>query len=269
MSSRDARRASWPRRTPARPPMPASTTWRSTSAASPGTRARPELAAPAYPTPIPAQNNWWGCNYGPGGTGTGCTGANGVSGAITVDPWLVLALAAIPAAVGFRGTSALTRRLLQGQPRRDRGGRDSQRDASGLRRDAGHVAGPLAAATAGRPRVDGVHRGHRRRGTEAPPRPSTARPSPASPSRTRADPHLHDAVHLAPGQPDFTLTLTGTNFLPGAVVLWNGTPLPDAVLTITGTQITVICAPPAWPRPARIRWWSGTPAPRRTTTRTL
>jgi len=40
-----------------------------------------------------ATDNWWGCNYGPGATGTGCIGVtNGSFGDIDVNPWLILTM---------------------------------------------------------------------------------------------------------------------------------------------------------------------------------
>ena len=51
---------------------------------------------------VNAENNWWGCNFGPGTGGVGCSGTpNGVggTGAANVDanPWLTLSLMAMPA----------------------------------------------------------------------------------------------------------------------------------------------------------------------------
>ncbi len=67
-------------------------------------------------TQIKAENNWWGCNYGPGATGAGCSGAtNGASnagaGGIDFNPWLVLGLTASPTTIGVGGMSALTASL--------------------------------------------------------------------------------------------------------------------------------------------------------------
>ena len=60
-----------------------------------------------------AENNWWGCNYGPGATGTGCAGtANGLGGTgsanIDADPWLALKITAAPNTIGLGGMSNLT-----------------------------------------------------------------------------------------------------------------------------------------------------------------
>ena len=61
-----------------------------------------------YPTPLSAEHNWWGCNYGPGVTGTGCTTANGIAGNNLYDPWLSLTLAATPSAVRFSESCGLS-----------------------------------------------------------------------------------------------------------------------------------------------------------------
>jgi hypothetical protein len=55
-----------------------------------------------------AENNWWGCNYGPGNGGAGCAGMpNGTAGGggIDVAPWLVLEASATPDTL-FTGASA-------------------------------------------------------------------------------------------------------------------------------------------------------------------
>jgi HYR domain-containing protein len=59
---------------------------------------------------VTAENNWWGCNFGPGVGGTGCAGTpNGVTG-VSVDsnPWLVLRLTAMPGTIFVGGMSTLT-----------------------------------------------------------------------------------------------------------------------------------------------------------------
>lgn len=54
---------------------------------------------------VNAENNWWGCNAGPGGEG--CDIASG-SGLPDADPWIVLGLAADPTTIEIQGTSTLT-----------------------------------------------------------------------------------------------------------------------------------------------------------------
>lgn len=64
--------------------------------------------------PVNAENNWWGCNYGPGAGGAGCTGTqngNAGSGAIDATPWLTLTSSASPVNVGVGETSAVESRL--------------------------------------------------------------------------------------------------------------------------------------------------------------
>jgi len=63
---------------------------------------------------ISAENNWWGCNFGPGVGGAGCAAtANGVTnpvpgGSTDSDPWLTLRLTAVPGTILVGGTSNLT-----------------------------------------------------------------------------------------------------------------------------------------------------------------
>jgi hypothetical protein len=61
---------------------------------------------------VTAENNWWGCNYGPGAGGAGCTGtANGTTGTVDANPWLKLTTDALPTVLGLGGTSAVTSSL--------------------------------------------------------------------------------------------------------------------------------------------------------------
>jgi hypothetical protein len=67
-------------------------------------------------TQIIAENNWWGCNFGPGATGAGCSGTpNGASnsgaGGIDFNPWLVLGVTASPTTVAVGNNSTLTASL--------------------------------------------------------------------------------------------------------------------------------------------------------------
>src|SRR6185436_8820347 len=52
---------------------------------------------------VTAENNWWGCNAGPGNTG-----CDGVLGTVDFNPWLVLGIGASPGTIGLGGTSAIT-----------------------------------------------------------------------------------------------------------------------------------------------------------------
>lgn len=61
---------------------------------------------------INAENNWWGCNYGPGNSGAGCpSAANGVIGSVDAMPYLTLTSDAVPGGVLVNGNSAITSRL--------------------------------------------------------------------------------------------------------------------------------------------------------------
>ena len=86
--------------------------------------------------PVDAENNWWGCNYGPGVPGTGCDGTpNSITLDIGVDyiPWIVLRLAASPSSLVFKQTSALTADLT-------RNSRDDDTSGAGHLRDGAPVA---------------------------------------------------------------------------------------------------------------------------------
>jgi hypothetical protein len=62
---------------------------------------------------INAENNWWGCNLGPGMAGAGCAGtANSVTntggGSVDFNPWLVLRITAAPNALITGQMAAIT-----------------------------------------------------------------------------------------------------------------------------------------------------------------
>lgn len=62
---------------------------------------------------VNAENNWWGCNFGPGATGTGCGGtANSASSNVDTNPWLTLRLGSILNEVPPGGGADLTASLL-------------------------------------------------------------------------------------------------------------------------------------------------------------
>jgi hypothetical protein len=62
---------------------------------------------------VNANDNWWGCSYGPGNGGAGCTGLpNGISAGVTVTRWLQLRLGTNPASIPISGTTLLTADLL-------------------------------------------------------------------------------------------------------------------------------------------------------------
>ncbi len=65
---------------------------------------------------INVENNWFGCNYGPGTGGTGCIGTPNPktgAGAANLDstPWLTLTTAAMPTSVLIGGNSTVTSKL--------------------------------------------------------------------------------------------------------------------------------------------------------------
>lgn len=61
---------------------------------------------------LTAEDNWWGCNDGPGATGTGCPVAPNTNAGATVTRWLQLRHAASPTTILINGTSALAADLL-------------------------------------------------------------------------------------------------------------------------------------------------------------
>jgi len=52
---------------------------------------------------VTAENNWWGCNAGPG-----FAGCDAVTGVADFDPWLVLGVSAVPSSMNPGGTSTVT-----------------------------------------------------------------------------------------------------------------------------------------------------------------
>ncbi len=53
--------------------------------------------------PIVAENNWWGCNAGPGNIGCDPVGENLPNGTVDFDPWLVMEASASSPALAFPG----------------------------------------------------------------------------------------------------------------------------------------------------------------------
>jgi hypothetical protein len=56
--------------------------------------------------PVDAENNWWGCNEGPGGAG-----CDTVDGAVDADPWLVLAISSAKGKVKAKRRTKVTASL--------------------------------------------------------------------------------------------------------------------------------------------------------------
>jgi hypothetical protein len=57
--------------------------------------------------PLEAQNNWWGCNAGPGNAGCDSVSEAG-AGNTDFNPWIVLGVSAVPDTIGSGGTSTVT-----------------------------------------------------------------------------------------------------------------------------------------------------------------
>lgn len=60
--------------------------------------------------PTAAENNWWGCNAGPGAAGCDALESD-PAGVVDADPWLVLSLEADPPALATGGAASLTASL--------------------------------------------------------------------------------------------------------------------------------------------------------------
>lgn len=62
---------------------------------------------------VVAENNWWGCNFGPAATGMGCSGAtNRVSANVDATPWLTLRLSSLLSEVPPGGGADLAVSML-------------------------------------------------------------------------------------------------------------------------------------------------------------
>jgi fibronectin-binding autotransporter adhesin len=83
-----------------------------------GTLSRNRIASNSAPTGpaiskseggVSAINNWWGCNFGPGTGGAGCSAApNGTAGSVSTSPFLVLGVGAVPSSIGALSSSTVT-----------------------------------------------------------------------------------------------------------------------------------------------------------------
>lgn len=101
---------------------------------------------------INAENNWWGCNYGPGATGAGCSSAaNAATGPVDADPWLTLRTAAAPTVVALGGTSNVTSTLIFNSNNADTSGSGTVQDGtpSAFAGTLGTMAPPTGTTTAG------------------------------------------------------------------------------------------------------------------------
>jgi hypothetical protein len=101
---------------------------------------------------INAENNWWGCNYGPGATGPGCSGtANAVGGPVDADPWLTLTTSAAPPSINIGATSNVTSSLRINSAAADTSGSGTVIDGTPatFAGTNGTVAPPSGATTTG------------------------------------------------------------------------------------------------------------------------
>src|SRR6185503_20619843 len=55
------------------------------------------------PVTLNAENNWWGCNAGPGNAG-----CDSVTGTVDFNPWMVLGVSASPTSISPGGNSTVT-----------------------------------------------------------------------------------------------------------------------------------------------------------------
>jgi hypothetical protein len=69
-----------------------------------------------YVGTLNAEDNWWGCNYGPGATGSGCTAATNSNNGAAIDavPWIILKLASAQPTVGQNGGTVSVTAYLTG-----------------------------------------------------------------------------------------------------------------------------------------------------------
>lgn len=101
---------------------------------------------------INAENNWWGCNYGPGATGAGCSGtANGTTGPVDADPWLTLRTSAAPTVVAIGGTSNVSSNLIFNSNNVDTSGSGTVQNGtpSAFAATLGTMAPPTGTTTSG------------------------------------------------------------------------------------------------------------------------
>ena len=106
---------------------------------------------------IDAENNWWGCNFGPGLGGTGCAGtANSVTntggGSVDFNPWLVLRITAAPNVLVTGQMAAITADLTFNSDGVDTSGLGTVPDGTpaAFAGVNGTVAPPTATTTSGK-----------------------------------------------------------------------------------------------------------------------
>jgi hypothetical protein len=92
---------------------------------------------------VSAENNWWGCNGGPGAGG--CTS---VSGIVDFNPWLVLNISASPTSIATGQTSNITARLTVNSDGVDTSGSGQVPDGTPVGFGGGAPIGTVAPASA-------------------------------------------------------------------------------------------------------------------------
>jgi hypothetical protein len=105
---------------------------------------------------VTAEDNWWGCNDGPGATGCDVASYAGTAGFLDADPWLVLALVLSDTSLTIGGTATATADLRSNSDAVDTSGVGTVPDGTPVEfgtdggtmtpEDVGTVAG-LAAST--------------------------------------------------------------------------------------------------------------------------
>jgi len=95
---------------------------------------------------VDADDNWWGCNAGPGESG-----CSSVSGTVTSDPWLVLGVSASPSSVSTSRTSTVTADLTHDSDGSDASGSGTILDGTsvGFATDRGNLSASSAGTSAG------------------------------------------------------------------------------------------------------------------------
>jgi hypothetical protein len=99
-----------------------------------------------------AENNWWGCNFGPGAPGAGCSGsANSAIGTIDANPWLTLTTSASPSSILVGANSNITSKLTINSNAADTSGPGNVPNGTpaNFAGTLGTVAPPASVTTAG------------------------------------------------------------------------------------------------------------------------
>lgn len=102
---------------------------------------------------VDANDNWWGCNAGPGNAG--CSAAVESNGAVTADTWLVLGLSTFPNPVSTGASTTVTADLTHDNTGVDVSGSGTVLDGTsvGFAADAGSLSASSAGTSAGKASV--------------------------------------------------------------------------------------------------------------------